>query len=164
MHVCGAPKALEDTVFMLTRFAGEVPGTLMATRLAPGNRGGLRVRVFGSKGGVEWDLEHADYLKFNPFGEPDRVLSRGQGGGIDAGVERFTRLARGFSEGMIEAWANLYTEFAMAVAARRDGVTPPADWLNFPTVEQGAKGVRFIDAAVESDEAGGSWVDCQLKL
>ncbi len=106
--------------------------------------------------GVQWYLPED--------GEPDRVLSRGQGGGIDPGVERFVRLARGFSEGMIEAWGNLYMEFAMAVAARRDGVTPPADWLNYPTVEQGAQGVRFIDAAVESNKAGGAWVDCRLKL
>ena len=55
-------------------------------------------------------------------------------------------------------------EFAMAVALRRDGITPPADWLNYPTVEQGAQGVRFIDAAVESHQAGGAWVDCRLKL
>jgi predicted dehydrogenase len=159
MHVCGPPKALEDTVFMMTRFAGEVPGTLMATRIASGNRGGLRLRVFGSEGGLEWDLEKPELLAFNPYGEPDRVLSRGQGGGIDPGVERLTRLARGFTEGMIEAWGNLYTEFALAVAARRDGVTPPADWLNYPTVEQGAQGVRFIEAAVESHKAGGAWVD-----
>ena len=53
-HVCGAPKPLEDTVFMMTRYSGNVPGTLMATRLAPGNRGGLRLRIFGSEGGLEW--------------------------------------------------------------------------------------------------------------
>ncbi len=164
MYVCGAPKALEDTVMMMTRFAGDVPGTLLATRVASGNRGGLRFRVFGSEGGIEWDLEKPEFLKFNRYGEPDCVLNRGQGGGIYPGVERFIRLARGFSEGVIEAWGNLYTEFAMAVAARSDGVTPPADWLNYPTVEQGAQGVRFVNAAVESHQEGGAWVDCRLKL
>ena len=58
--VCGAPKPVEDTFFAWTRHAGEVPGTLMATRLAPGNRGGLRLRIFGSEGGIEWDLEKAE--------------------------------------------------------------------------------------------------------
>jgi len=162
MHVCGTPKPLEDTVFMMTRYDSDVPGTLMATRIASGNRGGLRLRVFGSEGGLEWDLEHAEFLKFNKFGEADRVLSRGQGGGIDPRVDRSTRMARGFSEGIIEAWGNLYTEFAMAVAARKDGVTLPADWLNYPGVEEGAQGVRFIDASVESHKAGGAWVDCRL--
>ena len=89
MHVCGAPKPLEDTVFMLTRYDGNndkvVPGTLMATRLASGNRGGLRVRVYGSKGGVEWDLEQAEQLKWNCFGEPDKVVTRGHGHGVSSG-------------------------------------------------------------------------------
>jgi len=139
-------------------------GIVGGGRIASGNRGGLRLRVFGSEGGIEWDLEKPESLKFNRYGEPDRVLSRGQGHGVDAGVERFVPLGRGFTEGVIEAWGNLYTELAMAVAARRDGVTPPADWLTYPTVEQGAQGVCFVDAAVESHKAGGAWVDCQLKL
>jgi len=157
MHVCGAPKLLEDTVFMFTKFDGGVPGTLMATRLAPGNRGGLRLRVFGSEGGLEWDLEKSEQLKFNRFGEPDRIISRGHGHGISARTERFVRAARGFPEGIIEAWANLYTEFAMAVGARRDGLSPPSNWLNYPTVAQGAKGVRFVEAAANSAETNASW-------
>ena len=158
MHVCGAPKPLEDTVMMMTRFDGNIPGTLIATRLASGNRGGLRLRVYGSEGGIEWDLEKPDHLKYSRYGDPDSVLSRGQGGGITPRVERFVRLARGFTEGMIEAWANLYMEFAMAVAARKDGIELPPDWLHFPTVEDGAMGVRFVDAAVQSNKAGGAWV------
>ena len=158
MHVCGAPKALEDTVLMMTRFEGEIPGTLIATRLASGNRGGLRVRVYGSEGGIEWDLEKPDHLKYNRYGDPDALLSRGQGGGVTPRVERYVRLARGFSEGVIEAWANLYMEFAMAVAARRDGIELPPDYLDFPSVEDGARGVRFVDAAVQSNRAGGAWV------
>ena len=163
MHVCGAAKILEDTVIMMTRYKGDIPGTLIATRMAPGNRGGLRLRVFGSDGGIEWDLEKPELLKCNRYGEPDRVLTRGHGHGISPATERFVRLARGFSEGMIESWANLYTEFAMAVAANIDDIELPENWLNYPTVEQGAQGVRFIEAAVKSSEAGGSWVDCQLK-
>ncbi|CZF78596.1 Glucose--fructose oxidoreductase precursor [Grimontia celer] len=161
MHVCGAPKPLEDTVFMMTRYEGNVPGTLMATRIASGNRGGLRLRVFGSEGGIEWDMENAEQLKYNKYGEPDRVLSRGQGHGIYPAVERFVRTGRGFPEGLIEAWANLYTEFAMAVAAKKDGVSVPESWLSYPTVEDGAKGVRFIEASVESNTSGGTWVNCQ---
>ena len=157
-HVCGAPKPLEDTAFMMTRYEGDIPGTLMATRLAPGNRGGLRLRIFGSEGGVEWDLENSENLKFNRFGEPDRVISRGHGHGVGDKVERLVRTARGFPEGIIEAWGNLYTEFAMAVAARRDGLQMPDDWLDMPLATDGAAGVRFIEAAVASNDAGGSWV------
>ena len=120
-HVCGTPKPLEDTFFAWTRHQGSVPGTLMATRLAPGNRGGLRLRIFGSEGGLEWGLETCDRLSFNRFGEPDRIISRGHGHGVSARTERLVRAGRGFPEGIIEAWANLYTDFALAVAVRRDG-------------------------------------------
>lgn len=156
-HVCGAPKTLEDTAFMATRFEGGVPGTLMATRLAPGNRGGLRLRIFGSEGGIEWDLEHSEYLKHARFGEPDRILSRGHGHGISSSVERLIRTGRGFPEGLIEAWGNLYTEFALAVASRRDGITPDKDWLLAPSVAEGAAGVEFIEASVHSNQQDGAW-------
>ena len=158
MHVCGAPKQLEDTVFMMTRFDENIPGTLMATRLASGNRGGLRLRVFGTKGGIEWDMEQSERLKFNRFGEPDRIVSRGHGHGVSPKVERLIRTARGFPEGLIEAWANLYTEFALAIAARKDGIAVPADWLSYPNVQQGAEGVRFVDAAIGSHRSDGAWV------
>ena len=157
-HVCGAPKPLEDTFFAWTRHNGGVPGTLMATRLAPGNRGGLRLRIFGSEGGLEWDLENCDRLRFNRFSEPDRVISRGHGHGVSSRTERMVRAARGFPEGIIEAWGNLYTEFAVAVAARRDGVKLLAGYLGLPLVDDGVRGVRLIDASVASHEKDGEWI------
>ena len=115
------------------------------------------MRIYGSEGSVEWDLEQSDYLRHCRYGEPDKILSRGHGDGIHASVERLVRTGRGFPEGIIEAWANLYTEFALAVAARRDGVKLPDDWLHYPTVAEGAEGVRFIEAVVASDKSGGQW-------
>ena len=157
LFVCGSPKPLEDTVLMMTRYEGNVPGTLIATRLAAGNRGGLRLRIFGSEGSLEWDLERSDYLKHCRYGEPDKLLSRGQGDGIHTSVARLVRTGRGFGEGIIEAWANLYTEFALTVAARRDGVIIPNDWLLVPRVEEGAESVRFIEAVVASHANKGQW-------
>lgn len=157
-HVCGAPKELEDTVFMSVRYDGDVPGTLMATRLAPGNRGGLRLRIFGSLGGLEWDMEDCDCLKLNIFGQPDQILTRGHGHGLSMQTERLVRTGRGFPEGVIEAWANLYTEFALAVSARRDDITVPEGWLNFPRIGDGIDGVRFIEASVKSNAGKGRWV------
>ncbi|MEM7256244.1 MAG: Gfo/Idh/MocA family oxidoreductase [Pseudomonadota bacterium] len=162
MHVCGSPKPLEDTVMMLTRYNQFIPGSLIATRMAPGNRGGLRVRVFGSEGGIEWDLERAEQLKYSRYGEADRVISRGHGHGVSSRVEKLIRSARGFPEGIIEAWGNLYTEFAMAVAASQDQLTLPQDWVLLPDVYDGAKGVRFVEAAVESNRHDGRWTDCRL--
>ena len=158
-HVCGAPKPLEDTVLMTTKYDGSIPGTLMATRLAPGNRGGLRLRIFGSEGGLEWDMEDCERLKLNRFGQPDQIISRGHGHGVSPKTERFVRSARGFPEGLFEAWANLYTEFAMAVAAHKDGLDVPDSWLYLPRVADGADGVRFIHASVTSHGKGGAWVE-----
>lgn len=157
-HVCGSPKPLEDTVFMTVRYDGGIPGTLMATRQAPGNRGGLRLRIFGSLGGLEWDMEGCDRLELNIFGQPDQILTRGHGHGLSPRTERFVRTGRGFPEGLIEAWANLYTEFALAVCARRDGIAFADDWLGYPRIGDGVNGVRFIEAAVRSDADGGSWI------
>lgn len=162
MHVCGSPKPLEDTVMMLTRYDQSIPGTLIATRLAPGNRGGLRVRVFGSEGGIEWNLEQAEQLRYSRYGEPDQLITRGHGHGISASVERLVRSGRGFPEGIIEAWGNLYTEFAMAVASHCDNVAVPEKWILLPDVTDGARGVKFIEASVESHRAGGVWTDCRL--
>lgn len=156
-HVCGAPKPLEDTAFMATRFEGGVPGTLMATRLAPGNRGGLRLRIYGDKAGLEWDMEACERLRLCQFGQPDQIVTRGHGHGVSAATERLVRTARGFPEGLLEAWANLYTEFALRVAARADGVVPPGDWARHPTLAEGVDGVRFVWAAVRSHQAGGQW-------
>ena len=160
MHVCGSPKPLEDTVFMTTRFNRSIPGTLIASRMAPGNRGGLRVRIFGSEGGVEWNMERCEQLVFCRYGEPDRMITRGHGHGVSPMVERMLHCARGFGEGIVEAWANLYTELAIAVAAHQDSVDIPPEWLLLPPVEDGLRGVRFIESAVQSHSAGGVWCEC----
>lgn len=164
LHVLGAPQTLEDTVLMTCRFADTVPGTLIATRVAPGNHSGFRWRMFGDGGGLEWDHERPEHLRFTRYGEPTRTLSRGFGGGIEEEAERLTRLARGNTEGWIEAWANLYTEFAVAIAARRDGREVPPGLLQFASVEDGARGVRFVEAALQSHRGDGAWVDCRLAL
>jgi predicted dehydrogenase len=157
-HVCGAPKPLEDTAFMTLEFTNQVPGTLITSRLASGNRGGLRLRVFGELGGLEWDMENCERLKLNIFGKPDQVISRGNGHGVSASVERLVRTGRGFPEGLIEAWANLYTEFSVSVAARRDRRAIPPGLVAHPLISEGVRGVRFIEAAVASNEQGGAWV------
>ncbi len=87
----------------------------------------------------------------------DPALASGHEGGLASPLKQLVRTGRGFPEGLIEAWGNLYTEFALAIAATRDGADAPAGWLAMPRVEEGADGVRFIEAAVRSHEAGGSW-------
>ncbi len=161
-HVSGYPKPMEDTAFMHLRFAGGVPGTLMVSQAAAGTQCGLRVRIFGDKAGLEWDQENPEYLRFNPVNAPSQTISRGFGAGMGVVASRFVRMPRGHPEALTDAWANLYTEFAIAVEARRNGETVPDGLLEYPTIRDGALGVKFVEAAAQSSEAGGVWVDCQL--
>ena len=162
-HVTGSPKPKEDTAFMNVRF-GEVPGTLMISQAAAGAQCGLRLRVFGEKAGLEWDQENPEYLRFNLVGQPSQTISRGFGSGMGTEASRFVRMPRGHPEALTDAWANIYTEFAIAIEARREGRTLSPGLLHYPDVVEGARGVRFVEAAMASAGAGGTWVDCRLEL
>ncbi|MGH6912764.1 MAG: Gfo/Idh/MocA family protein, partial [Geminicoccales bacterium] len=164
LHVCGAPKPLDDSAFMQVRFGDDLPGTLIVSQAAAGNACGLRVRISGEKAGLEWNQELPELLHFRPLGAPAQTISRGFGAGVRPAAARFTRTPRGHPEGWPEAWANLYTEIALAIEARRDGRAIDPAILEYPTVLDGARGVRFIEAALESHRAGGAWVDCSLAL
>ena len=79
-------------------------------------------------------------------------------------ASRFVRMPRGHPEALTDAWANLYTEFAIAIEARRENRALPPGLLRYPDVVDGARGVRFVEAATASAAAGGTWVDCRLDL
>jgi predicted dehydrogenase len=159
LHVCGAPKAMDDTAFMNLALDNGAPGALWLTQAAPGQYCGLRFRVFGDGGGLEWDQEKPESLRYVPVNAPEQIIVRGHGGGVLPAAGRMVSMPRGHGETLTDAWANLYREIAVAVAARRSGEALPAGLLAYPTVEDGARGVRFTNRAVDSHEAGGSWVD-----
>lgn len=150
-------RALDDNVQMLLRYANGARGMLWASQVAPGNENALRLRVYGSKGGLEWQQEHPNQLRFSPFGEAPRTLSRGTSSAGSAAA-RVTRLPSGHPEGYFEGFATLYTEIAHAIHAAREGRPLPAG-VDFPTIEDGVHGVAFIEAAVRSAAAGAAWVE-----
>ena len=156
-----AEMALDDTVFAMVRY-GDVAGTLMATVVAPGNPGGLRFRVFGDKAGLAWDQEHPEYLVFSRFGEPQQIISRGAGAGVRGLAARGVSTPRGHSEGWLGAWANLYGEIAAAIAARRGDLVLGDFRPEYPTVVDGARGIRWVEAVLDSHRAGGAWRSCTL--
>ena len=162
-HVSGAPKPLEDTAFLHVRYAGDVPGTLMVSQAAAGTQCGLRLRIFGETAGLEWDQENPETLRYAPVGEPARIISRGYGAGMGIEASRFVRMPRGHPEALTDAWANLYIEFAIAIEARRAGIVLPDGLLRYPDIADGARGVRFVEAAAASAKAGGTWLDCSLR-
>lgn len=158
-HVSGAPKAMEDTAFMNLKFAGDVPGTLMVSQAAAGNHCGLKVRLFGTKAGLEWEQENPESIKFTPIDAPAQIISRGYTAGMDDAVaSQFVRMPRGHPEALTDAWANLYLEIAQAIEAHKTDGAVRALPSEFPTVEDGAHGVRFVEAAIKSN-ASGQWVE-----
>jgi predicted dehydrogenase len=149
-------RRLDDNAHVMLRFKGGARGMIWASQVAPGNENGLKLRVYGTKGGLEWTQADPNYLWFTPYGEPKRLITRsGSGAGAEAG--RVTRIPPGHPEGYLEGFANIYTEVAHAIRARRDGTVLSAD-VQFPGLDDGAKGVAFVEACVRSSAQGTVWV------
>jgi predicted dehydrogenase len=148
-------RQVDDNANVLLRFKGGAKGMLWASQVAPGNENALRLRIFGTKGGLTWSQENPNYLWHAPFQEAPRQLSRG-GPGIGPAAGRVTRVPPGHPEGYLEGFASIYSEVAQAIRAAADKKPAPPDVV-FPTVEDGLKGVSFVDAVVRSSSGGGVW-------
>jgi predicted dehydrogenase len=148
-------RRLDDNAQILLRYATGARGSLWASQVAPGNENNLKLRVYGSKGGLEWHQEQPNQLYWSPFGEPTRRLSRG-GAGVGVTATRVSRIPAGHPEGYLEGFATIYTEAAAAIRAARHGKRP-VNAVMFPTIDDGVKGVAFIAAAVTSSRRGGVW-------
>jgi predicted dehydrogenase len=156
-------RRLDDNCQVLLRYAGGARGMLWASQVAPGNNNALKIRVYGEQGGLEWRQEWPDELHVSPLGKPpQRIVRMGPGAGEAAA--RVSRIPPGHNEGYLEAFANLYSDIAEAITARLEGREPDPGALDYPTVEDGAQGVKFIDSVVKSSRQGGAWVDARLQL
>jgi predicted dehydrogenase len=149
-------RALDDDARMLLRFVGGARGMLWSSQVSPGNENALRLRVYGERGGLEWSQEHPNQLRHAPLGAPPVVLSRGVGP-LSPAATQATRIPAGHPEGYLEAFAQLYRDTAEQVAAAIEGRTPDPASLLVPTVEDGARGIAFVAAAVDSSARGGVW-------
>lgn len=148
-------RRLDDNDHLMMRFVGGAKGMLWASQIAPGHENGLRLRVYGEKGGLEWAQENPNQLWFTPFGEPKRLITRGGSTAVPA-AQRVTRIPAGHPEGYLEGFATIYREAAAAIRAVADGRPIPPDVM-FPTVEDGVDAMRFIDAAVRSSSNESRW-------
>jgi predicted dehydrogenase len=156
-------RAADDYGGLLLRWSNGARGTMWVTNAAAGAEHGLGFRLFGSEGGLEWHQEHPNELRHRRLGGFEQVLTRRLHGALHPAADRAARVEIGHPEGYQEAFANLYRDAALAIAARRTGRACDPQALDFPTVEDGARGIRFIEAAVESARTGG-WVECRLEL
>jgi predicted dehydrogenase len=156
-------RRLDDNCHILLRYAGGARGMLWSSQVAPGNENALRLRVYGTRAGLAWEQEQPNHLQVTPLGEAPRLITRG-GAGSGPSAGRVTRIPPGHPEGYLEGFANLYSDLAELIAARRAGRAPDPAALLVPTVQDGAKGVQFIAAAVESSHRGGVWTDARLSF
>jgi predicted dehydrogenase len=148
-------RKLDDDVQILLRFTNGARGMLWSSQVAPGNENALKLRVYGSKGGIEWRQEEPNQLIWAPFGKSKQIVTRGSAAASSAAA-RVTRIPPGHPEGYLEGFGNIYAEVARAIRQKQSGVEQCADIL-FPTVHDGVRGLAFIDAAVRSSAAGGVW-------
>ena len=149
-------RQVDDNGHVMLRFKGGAKGMLWCSQVAPGNENALRIRVYGDKGGLEWAQEDPNYLWHTPFGAPKRKITR-NGAGAGEAAARMSRIPPGHPEGYLEGFANIYSEAAAAIEAHRAG-TAVAGEVTYPTIQDGLKGVQFIDACVRSSKRNAAWV------
>lgn len=142
-------RVLEDDANLLLRFRGGARGVLYASQVSVGEENGLRIRAYGSDAGLEWCQERPDELWLLSPDHPKQRLTRGSAY-LSEAAHAATRLPPGHPEGFLEAFANIYKSAGRAMGARRLGRDPVAADGDFPGVLDGARGIRFIHAAVES--------------
>jgi len=153
-YIPGRP--LDDDGNLLVRFKGGAKGVLHASQISTGDENNLNIRVYGTLASLEWHQENPNELTVKFAEAPRQVWRRGNSyNGPEA--KRFTRTPFGHPEAFIEAFANLYVEFARAVHDRLAGRKPPKEGYDFPTLDDGVAGMAFIEAAVKSSKANSRW-------
>lgn len=151
-------RALDDNAHVMLRYEGGARGLLWSSQVALGNSNGVRLRVFGEKGSLQWFQEQPNELVLAPLNGRVQIIKRGaEDLSVDARVR--TRTPPGHPEGYLEAFANLYAGFAEAIRARREGREPGPLGRNLPLTRDGLAGVAFVEAVVDSHEAEGQpWI------
>lgn len=155
-------RRLDDNAHVLVRWSGGARGSIMASQTSPGHYNDLSVRIYGDKAGLEWSGSRPEELRFSPYGEETRTLVRG-GHGSTGESRRLSRMPAAHPEGYIEAFGNFYRDAADIIRAHRAGKPVDAALAGFvPDVVDGARGVKFVAAAVESNAAGGAWTSAKF--
>jgi predicted dehydrogenase len=166
-HVCAQlntmvkGRLLDDDAAALLRFENGVSGVLIATQIAAGEENNLKLRIYGDKGGLEWSHADPNTLLVKPADGPVQVYRTGSGYLSDAAAN-VTRLPAGHPEGYIEAFANIYTAFAAAVNDHGSGRYRSATDYDFPTVDEGVRGMAFIETMIASSGSDQKWTNLSL--
>ncbi|MBN8876263.1 MAG: Gfo/Idh/MocA family oxidoreductase [Sphingobacteriales bacterium] len=149
-------RLLDDDGNVLLRFDNGATGVLMASQVAAGEENPLKIRIYGEDGGLEWAQQEPNTLIYKLLDQPIQLLRAG-GGYLSSYAKHNFRTPGGHPEGYIEAFANLYRNFALTLQSKLEGQTPSAESLDFPGVEDGIRGMNFIDKVVASAQSDMKW-------
>jgi predicted dehydrogenase len=150
-------RQLDDDGNMLLRFENGASGTLFATQVAAGAENNINIRVYGERGGLEWKQDDANTLILRWPDKPAEILRTG-GGYVGSYAKHNTRTPAGHPEGYLEAFANIYRNFALCIHADMDGQKPEPEWEDYPGIEEGVRGMAFIEAAIKSGKSDQKWI------
>jgi predicted dehydrogenase len=149
-------RRLDDDGNVLVHYNNGAKGILFASQIAAGEENDLNIRIYGEKGGLKWHQMEPNTLTINWLEKP--IESRRTGNPYMSSVARYnTRVPAGHPEGYLEAFANIYRNVATCIQHRLAGTKPPAEALDFPTVYDGLRGMKFIDALVDSNNSDQKW-------
>jgi len=164
LNVMVEGRALDDDGNVLLKFENGAAGVLMASQVAAGEENGISIRVYGEKGGLEWHQHEPNTLLAKWLDQPTQIL---RAGANYPNLSSFARLncrtPGGHPEGYLEAFANIYHNFSQTLMSKLSGIQPTPEMLDFPSVEDGIRGMAFIDNVVESSKSDKKWTPHTVK-
>ena len=169
-HLCADLNAmvegriLDDDGNVLLRMSNGARGVLMASQVAAGEENALKIRIYGEKGGIEWAQHEPNTLLVKWLDQPTQILRAGgnYGDRLSSFATSNCRTPGGHPEGYLEAFANIYRNFAQTLSARIDGTTPTPEMLDFPNTQDGLRGMAFIDNVVASAASTEKWTEYKI--
>jgi predicted dehydrogenase len=151
-------RLLDDDGNVLLKFDNGAAGVLMASQVAAGEENALKIRIYGEKGGIEWHQMEPNTLLVRWLDQPAQILRAGGNyGNLSSYATSNCRTPGGHPEGYLEAFGNIYKNFAATLSAKIDGKEPSKEALDFPRVEEGIRGMAFIDTVVASSQSSEKW-------
>jgi len=157
-------RALDDDGNVLLKFDNGAAGVLMASQVAAGEENALKIRIYGEKGGLEWAQHEPNTLLVKWLDQPTQILRAGgnYGDRLSSFATQNCRTPGGHPEGYLEAFGNIYKNFALTLSTKLSGGEPTKEMLDFPRVEEGIRGMAFIDNVVESSKSDKKWTEYKL--
>jgi len=154
-------RKLDDDGAAFLKFNNGATGVLFATQIAAGEENNVKIRVYGERGGLEWKQEDANTLLVKWLDKPTEIWRAGTGY-LSSFAKHNTRTPAGHPEGYLEAFANHYRNFALCVQAQMNGKKPEPEWLDFPGIEDGVRGMAFIETVIASGKSDRKWTDFKI--